>query len=170
MNSGSENRLSPERLKQLAKTNAARAREATSTVTLTDGNWGALIGSVQLLTDATAQNMARLQELMTEERMAELMSEQVQLLEEDLTETQEKIDDMLFQMRQTLDSSSAAIREQTERSISEISEQAGRANERFSSECSEAETRLKRWVRKIVWISLIPSAAVLLSELLRLVL
>ena len=113
MNSGSENNLSPERLKQLARTSAARAKEAVTTVTLTDSNWGALIGSVQLLTDATAQNMARLQELMTEERMAELMSEQVQLLEEDLTETQEKIDDMLFQMRQTLDSSSAAISRQT---------------------------------------------------------
>ena len=170
MNSGSENNLSPERLKQLARTSAARAKEAVTTVTLTDSNWGALIGSVQLLTDATAQNMARLQELMTEERMAELMSEQVQLLEEDLTETQEKIDDMLFQMRRTLDSSSAAIREHTQRSVSEISEQAGRANERFCSECSEAERKLKRWVRRIIWISLIPSAAVLLSELLRLVL
>ena len=165
----SENRLSMEELKSRQLMNAAKAKAMTTQVVLTDGNWGALINSIQLLTEATAQNMSTLESLATWEDVSDLLTDQAELLLKEQTETLTKTEDLLAKVQAEQKSQSESIRSQTERSISEISSQAGRAKESFSSACSEMKDAMKRWLKKVMWIALIPSALVCVLELLRLI-
>ena len=170
MSSESGNKLSMAELKSRQLMNAAKAKTMTTQVVLTDGNWGALINSIQLLTEATAQNMSTLESLATEDDVSGLLADQVKLLQKEQTLTLAKIEDLLARVQAAQKSQSESIKSQAEKSISEISSQAGRAKESFSSACSEMKDDMKRWLKKVMWITLIPSGLVCVLELLRLIL
>ncbi len=170
MSSESEKKLSMSDLMSLQKMNAAKAKAMTTQVVLTDGNWGALINSIQLLTQATAQNMSTLESLATEDDVSGLLADQVEDLQREQTLTLAKIEDLLARVQAAQNSQTDSLKKQTERSISEISSQAGRAKESFSSACSEMKDDLKKWLKKVTWITLIPSGLVFVLELLRLIL
>ena len=169
MSSESEKKLSMSDLMSLQKMNAAKAKAMTTQVVLTDGNWGALINSIQLLTQATAQNMSTLESLATEDDVSGLLADQVEDLQREQTLTLAKIEDLLARVQAAQNSQTDSLKTQAERSISEISSQAGRAKESFSSACSEMKDAMKRWLKKVMWIALIPSALVCVLELLRLI-
>ena len=77
---------------------------------------------------------------------------------------------MLSEMQETLNSQSDSLKTQTEEAIRSISSLAGRAKESFSSACSEMKDDMKKWLKKVMWIALIPSGLVFVLELLRLIL
>ena len=170
MNSESGRRLSTEEIKNRVKANAAMAAATQTTVILTDQNWGALNNSVTLLADLAIRNTDTIRQLITERQMKEYLEEQIQNLQSDLNVTESNVDVMLSEMQETLNGQSDRLKTQTERSISEISSQAGRAKESFSSACSEMKDDMKKWLKKVMWITLIPSGLVFVLELLRLIL
>ena len=152
------------------KTNMAIATDAPSTVVLTDRNWGALNSSVKLLGDLSIANSEVLRNLITAQQMKEYLEEQIQNLQSDVNATESNVDGMLTTMQETLNSQSDRLKTQTEESIRAISSQAGRAKENISSAFSEMRDDMKRWLKKIMWIALIPSGLVFFLELLRLIL
>ena len=170
MNSESGRRLSTEEIKNRVKANAAMAAATQTTVILTDQNWGALNNSVTLLADLAIRNTDTIRQLITAQQMREYLEEQIQNLQSDLNATESNVNGMLTEMQETLNDQSDRLKTQTERSISEISSQAGRAKESFSSACSEMKDDMKKWLKKVMWITLIPSGLVCVLELLRLIL
>ena len=114
--------------------------------------------------------MNMIRQLTTSEQMDGKLAEQAELLQEDLTVTQATIKDLLAKIQEEQNSQSDMILAQTKQSISEISSQAGRAKESFSSACSEMKDDMKRWLKKVMWIALIPSGLVFVLELLHLIL
>jgi hypothetical protein len=65
---------------------------------------------------------------------------------------------------------SGLVTRQAQESLKEISSLAGREKESFSSACSEMKDGMKKWLKRIMWIALIPSGLVFVLELLRLIL
>ena len=170
MSSESERASSLAQIRSQMKANMAIATDAPSTVVLTDRNWGALNSSVKLLGDLSAANSEVLRQLITARQMREYLEEQIQNLQSDLNATESNVNGMLTEMQETLNDQSDRLKTQTERSISEITSQAGRAKESFSSACSEMKDDMKKWLKKVMWIALIPSGLVFVLELLRLIL
>ena len=170
MNSESGRRLSTEEIKNRVKANAAMAAATQTTVILTDQNWGALNNSVALLADLAIRNTDAIRQLITERQMKEYLEEQIQNLQSDLNVTESNVDVMLSEMQETLNSQSDSLKTQTEEAIRSISSLAGREKESFSSACSEMKDDMKRWLKKVMWITLIPSGLVFVLELLRLIL
>ena len=158
-----------EQLKAQIRANAAVAAETQTTVMLTDKNWGGLINSLTLLSELEARNSETLRRLITAQQMKELLEQQIQDLQTDLDTTEENVNTALTDLQNTMDSQTAALKEQTERSISEILSLAGREKERFSSACSRMTDEMKKWLKKVMLISAIPSAVVFVLELLRLI-
>ena len=169
MSSESGRPLSMEQLKAQIRANAAMASETQTTVILTDKNWGGLTSSVTLLSELEARNSETLRRLITAQQMKELLEQQIQNLQSDLNATEANVSSALTDLQNTMDSQSDALKEQTERSISEISSLAGREKESFSSACSRMTDEMKRWLKKVMLISAIPSAVVFVLELLRLI-
>ena len=170
MSSESERTSSLAQIRSQMKTNMAIATDAPSTVVLTDRNWGALNSSVKLLGDLSIANSEVLRNLITAQQMKEYLEEQIQNLQSDVNATESNVDGMLTTMQETLNSQSDRLKTQTEESIRAISSQAGRAKENISSAFSEMRDDMKRWLKKIMWIALIPSGLVFFLELLRLIL
>ena len=169
MSSESGRPLSMEQLKAQIRANAAMASETQTTVILTDKNWGGLTSSVTLLSELEARNSETLRRLITVQQMKDLLEEQVQNLQTDLNATEANVNTALTDLQDTLDKQTEELKTQTQRSISEISSLAGKERDRFSSACSEMTEGMKKWQRKVMWISLIPVAAVFVLELLRLI-
>ena len=169
MNSGSERKLSTEELMTRQKMNLARAKEATSQVVLTDGNWGALINSIQVLTDGMSRILTQTEALATEEDMDSLLTEQAERLRREQTDSLTAMEDLLARIQAAQEEQTEALTAQTKESVSEIQSLAGREKERFSSACSEMKDGMKRWLGRVMWIALIPSALVFVLELLRLI-
>ena len=170
MNSESGRRLSTEEIKNRVKANAAMAAATQTTVILTDQNWGALNNSVTLLADLAIRNTDAIRQLITERQMKEYLEEQIQNLQSDLNVTESNVEVMLSEMRETLNSQSDSLKTQTEEAIRSISSLAGREKESFSSACSEMKDDMKKWLKKVMWIALIPSGLVFVLELLCLIL
>ena len=170
MNSESGKRLSTEELKNRVMANAAMAAATQTTVILTDQNWGALNNSVTLLAEMAIRNTDSIQQLMTREHAEALLNGQETKLREDLTATEDHIEFLLGEMEKREKMQSGLVNRQTQESLKEISSLAGREKESFSSACSEMKDGMRSWLKKTVWISLIPSGLVLVLELLRLIL
>ena len=167
MNSESGRPLSMEQLKAQIRANAAMASETQTTVILTDKNWGGLTSSVTLLSELEARNSETLRRLVTEQQMKDLLEQQIQNLQTGVNETESKIADHLRQEVELLNEQIILLRDQTKESISEISSLAGKERDCFSSACSEMTDGMKKWQRKVMWISLIPTALVIVAEVLR---
>ena len=170
MSSRSETPLSMEQLKAMAKANTAAAVDTPTMVALSDKNWSALNANVSLLGEMEVQAMNMIRQLTTSRQMDEKLAEQAELLQQDLTGTQATIEDLLTKIQAEQNSQSDMILAQTQKSISEISSQAGRAKDSFSSACLEMKDDMKRWLKKVMWIALIPSGLVFVLELLHLIL
>ena len=170
MNSESGRRLSTEEIKNRVKANAAMAAATQTTVILTDQNWGALNNSVTLLADLAIRNTDTIRQLITERQMKEYLEEQIQNLQSDLNVTESNVEVMLSEMQETLNSQSDSLKTQTEEAIRSILSLAGREKESFSSACSEMKDGMRRWLKRIMWIALIPSGLVFVLEMLRLIL
>ena len=82
----------------------------------------------------------------------------------------EKDENALETMQEKLSEIRSELKTGTEGALNEISKLTGKKKEEFSSAYSMMENRMTRFTKKLIWISLIPSAALIVSAFLRLIL
>lgn len=134
---------------------AKAAAEVVPCVTVTEKNWAALLGLQQSQIQLLVEVQTAAARLATKEELVEYLDQRVQGLES---------------CAQEMQSSAQKFQREMEHSASEIaknlSSQAGRMSEEFSRDLSLEQERMKKYSDVLFWVSLIPSAVLVILELI----
>ena len=143
------------------------AEKVQPCVAVTEPNWMAMISTqkaqIKLLQDI--QNT--LPTLTTEEELKAYMDEKLKVLMQYTEQTK----DATEQFQTAMETSAAELNKSIRQLIADTEKQVGRMSESCSNNISmlrsTAEDKLERHTNKMFWISLIPSAVLIVLELMR---
>ena len=166
MNSSTE-RKSPQDLIAEAQQQITTAEKVHPCVAVTEPTWMAMISTqkaqIKLLQDI--QNT--LPTLTTEEELKAYMAEQLKVLMEYTEQTKEATE----QFQTAMETSAAEVSKNISQLITDTEKQVGRMSESCSNNISmlrsTAEDKLERHTNKLFWMSLIPSAVLIVLELIQ---
>ena len=166
MNSYSERRSAQNFIAE-AQEQITAAEKVHPCVAVTEPNWMAMISTqkaqIKLLQDI--QNT--LPTLTTAEELKRYMDRQLSVLMQYTEQTKEATE--RFQV--AMETSAAELTEGISQLITDTKKQVGRTSESCSQNismlCSTAEDKLEKHMNKLFWMSLIPSAVLIVLELMR---
>ena len=166
MNSYTE-RKSPQELITQAQQQITSAEKVHPCVAVTEPNWMAMTSTqkaqIKLLQDI--QNT--LPTLTTEKELKAYMERQLSVLMQYTEQTKEATE----QFQSAMETSAEELTKSISQLITDTEKQVGRMKENFSENLSmlrsTAEDKLERHTNKLFWISLIPSAVLIVLELMR---
>ncbi len=143
------------------------AETAHPCVAVTEPNWKAMISTQRSQIDLLKEIRDTLPTLTTEEELKVYMDRQLKVLIQYTEQTKEATE----QFQAAMETSAAELTENISRLITDTEKQVGRMKENFSENLSmlrgTAEDKLERHTNKLFWISLIPSAVLIVLELMR---
>ncbi len=148
-------RRSLNELKQQARQQAQTAEETVPCVAVTEKNWSALLALQKTQTELLLELTAAAQQLATREQMEDYLNSRMQVLEGCAAASAKATGEFQTAMKQS-----------ASETVKELSLQAGRISENFSQALSLEQDRMKKFSRRLFWISLIPTAVLVLSELI----
>ena len=137
-------------LKKQAKENMSTAAKAEPAFLVTEKNWNGLLSALRGILDMQAQFLEQMQNLATRQELE-------QTLDRQRTMVQFHLEDMKARTTE--------FRTSIETTGTNLEKQVGKASASFSTAISKEETHMKSWRKKLLWISTIPSAALVLLEL-----
>lgn len=148
-------RKSLEDLKEQARQQLQTAQEVVPCVTVTEKNWAALLGLQQSQIRMLMEVRTAAAQLATREELVEHLDQKVQELES----CSQEIQSSAQKFQRVMEQSSAEI-------AKNLSSQAGRMSESFSQNLSSERERMKKYTDILFWIALIPSAVLVILELI----
>ena len=136
-------------------------------VTVTEPNWSAMIFTQRSQIELLKEIQETLPTLMTGEELKMYMDEQLKVLIQYTEQSQTATE----QFQTAMEASAAKLSESIKKLITDTDKQVGRMSESFSGNLSmlrsTAEDKLERHTNKLFRISLIPSAVLIVLELIR---
>lgn len=153
--SSSYERKSLEDLKEQSRRQIKSAAEAVPCLTVTEKNWTALLGLQQSQIQLLAEVQEAAIQLATKEELVEYLDQRVKELEICTQEMQSLVQRFQREMEQ----SASEI-------AKKLSSQAGKMSEEFSRNLSLQGEQMKKSSTVLFWIALIPSAALVILELI----
>ena len=142
-------------LKNQSRQQMQAAQEVVPCVTVTEKNWVAMIGLQQSQIQMLVEIQSAAARLATKEELKVYLDSRMQELESCVRETQAATLDFQKQASQIATAVSQSL-----------SSQAGRMSDSFSQNLSSEQDRMKRYSTRLFWISLIPSAALVILEVI----
>ena len=161
--SSESGRKSPSELKAQAKMNLAQAAQTETYVSITEKNWRALIQSQQTQIDILSTMMSTMETLATWNDLSDMQQKQLDKLTSHAEETQQT----LTEFQDTLQKQAQQIQSQTSSSMKDFQLQAGNTSEEFSKKLYSAEEQTKSSLKKMIWVSLIPTILLIIWEVIR---
>ena len=165
--SSSTERKSPQELITEMQEQITVAETAHPCVAVTEPNWKAMISTQRSQIDLLKEIRDTLPTLTTEKELKAYMDRQLKVLIRYTEQTKEATE----QFQTTMETSAAELTENINRLITDTEKQVGRMSESCSNNISmlrsTAEDKLERHTNKLFWISLIPSAVLIVLELMR---
>ena len=137
------------------------AEDAVPCFAVTEQNWKGLLTLEQKHSELLLALLKQGQNLMTADEMNSLAAWQTDQLRGSMTEMAA----LTEQYQQKLTSEAKAFTSAAQTAVSDLSKQAGNVSDSFSSALQKERTEMKRFQRKLFWISLLPTAITLLSLL-----
>ena len=137
-------------LKKQAKQDMSAAAKVEPAFLVTEKNWGSVLSSMDGILEMQSQFLDQMQTLATREELEKTLDRQRTMM-------QMHLDDMKTR--------TAEFRTSIETTGNNLEKQVGKASEEFSKALSKEEAYMRQWSKKLIWISLIPSAALVLLEL-----
>lgn len=137
-------------LKQQTKQNMAAAARPEPAFLVTEKNWNGLLKSLEGILEMQATFSAEMQTLASREELEKTLDRQRTMM-------QVHLDDMKVR--------TAEFRTSIETTGTNLQTQVGNASASFSAAILKEEAYMKSWRTKLLWISAIPSAALILLEL-----
>ena len=137
------------------------AEDAVPCFAVTEQNWKGLLTLEQKHSELLLALMKQGQTLMTADEMNSLAAWQTDQLRSSMTEMAA----LTEQYQQTLTAEAKAFTSAAQTAVSDLSKQAGNVSDSFSSELQNERTEMRRFQRRLFWISLLPTAITLLSLL-----
>ena len=160
MNSENE-KLSVLEMKERQKQMLDKAAAAQPAVTVLESNWRALIDSQRMQVNSLARILESLGQLTTAEQLQTYLDIQLELLREDGKEMREFLKEYRDQMKTEMSNGSLLM----ERAVNQMEKQVGNTSAAFGQAISEEQKNIQSVSRKLIWISLLPSLALLILEL-----
>ena len=160
MNSENE-RLSVSEMKERQKQMIDKAVAAQPAVTVLESNWRAMIDSQRMQVNSLARILENLSQLTTAEQLQTYLDIQLDLLREDGKEMQEFLKEYRDQMKTEMSNGSLLM----ERAVNQMEKQVGNTSAAFGQAISEEQKNIQSVSRKLIWISLLPSLALLILVL-----
>lgn len=142
-------------LKNQTRQQMQAAQEVVPCVTVTEKNWAAMLGLQQSQIQMLMEIQLAAARLATKEELQAYLDSRVQELESCVQATQSATLDFQREMENTAS--------EVEK---KLSSQAGRMSDSFSQNLSLEQDRMKRYSTRLFWISLIPSAALVILEVI----
>ena len=130
---------------------------------VTEMNWRSLISAQNSQIEILNSIAETLPTLATKEEMTDYMNHQLTVLTEYTKQTKAATEEFQDSMMKAAENMSELIRQ----TLTETERRVGRVSEEFSSKLSLAEEQMQRHMDKMFWASLIPSAILLILELVR---
>ena len=161
--SSESGRKTPSELKAQAKMNLAQAAQTETYVSITEKNWRALIQSQQTQIDILSTMMSTMETLATWNDLSDMQQKQLDKLTSHAEETQQT----LTEFQDTLQKQAQQIQSQTSSSMKDFQLQAGNTSEEFSKKLYSAEEQTKSSLKKMIWVSLIPTILLIIWEVIR---
>ena len=161
--SSESGRKTPSELKAQAKMNLAQAAQTETYVSITEKNWRALIQSQQTQIDILSTMMSTMETLATWNDLSDMQQEQLDKLTSHAEETQQT----LTEFQDTLQQQAEQIQMATSTLMENFQSQAGKASENYSQQLYSAEQTTKRSLKRMIWVSLIPTILLIIWELIR---
>jgi len=162
MNSESGKKSAAE-MRQAQRDMLMQAENVQRNVTITEQNWNALIHSQKMQVATMGEILEKLDTLTTEEKLKADMEQQLQTLQENGQASLEAMEQ--YRQMMVREAKNATIMMQD--TMKSLERQAGNLNEQFGKAIWQAEERMKNTSKKLFWISLIPTAILVIWELTR---
>ena len=166
MNSVTE-RKSPQDFITKTQQQLTAAEKVHPCVAVTEPNWSALISTQRAQIELLKDIQETLPTLTTSEELKMYMDKQLKVLTEYTQETKTETEQFQTAMERSAEELTGSIKQL----ITDTEKQVGRMSENFSSNLSMlrsmSEEKLERHTNKLFWISLIPSAVLIVLELIR---
>ena len=137
-------------LKKQAKQDMSTAAKAEPSFLVTEKNWNGLLKAIDGILEMQVQFSAQMETLATREELEKTLDRQRTMM-------QMHLDDMKVRTTE--------FRTSIETTGSNLEKQVGKASEEFSKAISKEEAHMRQWSKKLIWISAIPSATLVLLEL-----
>ena len=160
MNSENE-KLSVLEMKERQKQMIDKAAAAQPAVTVLDSNWQAMIDSQRMQVNSLARILESLDQLTTAEQLQTYLDIQLELLREDGKEMRDFLKEYRDQMKTEMRNGSLLM----ESTVNHLEKQVGNTSAAFGQAISEEQKNIQSVSRKLIWISLLPSLALLILEL-----
>ena len=138
-----------------------RAEDAVPCFSVTEQNWKGLLALEQKHSELLLRLLQQQQNLMTADEMNTLASWQTEQLSSLTAQTAE----LTEQYQQKLRLEAKAFTSAAQTAVSDLSAQAGSVSASFSLELQNERSEMKRFHRRLFWISLLPTAITLASLL-----
>ena len=154
---------SAEELRAAQREKLSQAGSVQPTVAVMEPNWRAMIDSQRAQVDTLADILEKLGTVTTQEQLVDYMNQQLQILRDDgkaSAEAMEQYRQMLTQEAKNTTSTMKDLMKDMERQV-------GKMREEFGNAISREEERMKNTSKKLFWISLIPTAILVIWELTR---
>ena len=132
-------------LKKQAKQDMSAAAKVEPAFLVTEKNWVSVLSSMDGILEMQSQFLDQMQTLATREELEKAPDRQRTMM-------QMHLDDMKVRTTE--------FRTSIETTGNNLEKQVGKASEDFSK-----EAHMRQWSKKLIWISMIPSAALVLLEL-----
>ena len=149
-----------------AQKQLAVAEKVYPCVTVTEPNWTAMISTQKAQIQLLKEIKDTLPTLTTEEELKDYLDEQLEVLTEYADQTRMATEDFQAVMK----ASAKELNESIKQTMKDTEKQVGRMSESFSRELSSVKETTERHTRRMFLISMIPSAALILLELIRYIL
>ena len=156
-------RKSATEMRQAQRDMISKAESVQPTVAVMEANWKAMIDSQKAQVDTLGKILEKLGTLTTETQLVEYMERQLQILREDGQASLEAIE----QYRQILKREVQNTTSSMESTVKSLERQVGKMNEEFGNAISQEQERMKNTLKKLFWISMIPSLILVVWELTR---
>ena len=137
-------------LKKQAKQDMSTAAKAEPSFLVTEKNWNGLLKAIDGILEMQVQFSTQMETLATREELEKTLDRQRTMM-------QMHLDDMKVRTTE--------FRTSIETTGSNLEKQVGKASEEFSKAISKEEAHMRQWSKKLIWISAIPSATLVLLEL-----
>ena len=154
---------SREDLKGTARAQIKKAETSAPCTAIMDVNWKALIAAMNTQVDMLSEIQDSLTKLTTKEELTSYMDQQIGILTEYAESSREQIEQFTEMMEQMV----TAYTERMSTATENLSSQVGKASEQFSQSLSSEQETVRAFTKRSIWISLIPTAALIIWELIR---
>ena len=154
---------SREDLKGTARAQIKKAETSVPCTAIMDVNWKALIAAMNTQVNMLSQIQESLETLATKEDITTEMDQQITIL----TEYAESSRELTEQFTEMMEQMVTAYTERMSTATENLSSQVGKASEQFSQSLSSEQETVRAFTKRSIWISLIPTAALIIWELIR---